>query len=163
MTDLRNQKRMAADLLKCGEHRVWIDPLHNEEVAQAITREDIRGLIKDGTIQKEQKEGTSRARARKLQKQKDKGRRRGPGSRKGAKGGRQSSKKKWIQNIRAIRRTLRTLRDEGHIDRSVYRKYYRKAKGGEYRSKKHLLSHLHADGVVDADVTMDDLESAMEQ
>lgn len=24
--DLKNQKRMAAEVLKCGENRVWIDP-----------------------------------------------------------------------------------------------------------------------------------------
>ena len=25
MTDLRNQRRMAAELLKCGKYRVWMD------------------------------------------------------------------------------------------------------------------------------------------
>ena len=26
MTDLRHQRRMAAEILKCGENRVWMDP-----------------------------------------------------------------------------------------------------------------------------------------
>ena len=34
--DLKNQKRMAAEILKCGENRVWIDPDKIEEVAECI-------------------------------------------------------------------------------------------------------------------------------
>jgi len=42
------QKRLAADLLKCGVHRVKIDPKKVEEITEAITREDVKRLIKDG-------------------------------------------------------------------------------------------------------------------
>ncbi len=38
MTDLKNQKRLAADILKCGENRVWIDPERGDEVKSSITR-----------------------------------------------------------------------------------------------------------------------------
>ena len=31
--DLKNQKRMAAEILKCGESRVWIDPNRIEDAA----------------------------------------------------------------------------------------------------------------------------------
>ena len=33
--DLKYQKRVAAELLKCGENRVWIDPNKAEDVAEA--------------------------------------------------------------------------------------------------------------------------------
>jgi len=36
--DLRNQRRLAAEILKCGENRVWIDPEEVEEVEKAVTR-----------------------------------------------------------------------------------------------------------------------------
>lgn len=148
MSDLRNQRRVAAALLECGEGRVWIDPLHNDAVAEAVTRQDIRALIRKGYIRAEQKAGTSRGRARALAEQKRSGRRRGPGSRKGAKGARDPRKQRWIRTIRPIRAVLKELRDNEKISTSVYRTYYRKAKGGVFRSKNHLVSHMRADGAI---------------
>ena len=46
--DLKNQKRMAAEILDCGYNRVWIDPNRAEDVADAITRADIRTAIASG-------------------------------------------------------------------------------------------------------------------
>ena len=46
MSDLSLQKRLAAEILGVGESRIWIDPNRIEDVADAITREEIRGLIK---------------------------------------------------------------------------------------------------------------------
>ena len=60
--DLKNQKRMAAVILKCGETRVWIDPNRQEDVADAITRADIRTAIESGTIRAHPKQGISRGR-----------------------------------------------------------------------------------------------------
>jgi large subunit ribosomal protein L19e len=39
-----------------------------------------------------------------------------------------------MRRIRAQRRTLRVLRDNNTLDRTTYRRMYRKAKGGEYRT-----------------------------
>lgn len=148
MSDLRNQRRLAAAVLGCGEGRVWIDPLHADAVAEAVTRQDIRGLVKKGYIRAAQKAGTSRSRARLLAIQKESGRRKGPGSRKGAKGARSPRKAKWIRTIRPIRATLKDLRESGKVSPSVYRIYYRKAKGGVFRSKNHLISHMRTDGAL---------------
>lgn len=90
--DLSTQKRLAADILKVGVNRVWIDPDRVDEVARAITRESIKKLIKEGAIKAKQKKGISRYRARKIAMQKKKGRRRGKGSIKGAKGARMPKK-----------------------------------------------------------------------
>lgn len=148
MTDLRNQKRLASEVLDCGMTRVWIDPLHSEDVAEAVTRADIRNLVKKGFIKKLQSQGVSKARARKTALQKQKGRQRGPGSRKGAAGARDPRKRRWIRTIRPLRATLREMRETEKIDRSNYRKYYRQAKGGRYRSKAQLIFHMKADGVL---------------
>jgi large subunit ribosomal protein L19e len=148
MTDLTHQRRMAAEILKCGVNRVWMDEDRNEEIARAVTRDDIRLLIKGGAIKKRPKIGISRGRKRHLKKQKEKGRRRGYGSRKGAKFARLPRKRRWISTIRPLRAYLKELRDEGRIDRRAYRLYYRKAKGGEFRSKEHLRLHLISDGVI---------------
>ena len=50
MTELKNQRRMAASLLKCGEHRVWMDQDRLDEIAKAVTKDDIRVLIKGKAI-----------------------------------------------------------------------------------------------------------------
>jgi len=148
MTDLRNQRRMAASLLKCGVNRVWMDHDRVDEIAKAVTKDDIRVLINGKAIKETQVKGISSARKKYVKSQKAKGRRRGPGSRKGAKYARLPRKERWIRIIRPLRANLKKLRDEEKISPSVYRKYYRKAKGGEFRSKHHLQSHLISDGVI---------------
>ena len=148
MTDLRNQRRMAAELLKCGVHRVWMDQDRLDEIAKAVTKDDIRILINGKAIKSRQIKGISNGRKKFVASQKEKGRRRGHGSRKGAKYARLTKKERWVNTIRPIRTYLRNLRDEKHIDKSTYRKYYRKAKGGEFRSKRHLETHLISDGIL---------------
>ena len=56
------QRRMAAKILKCGVNRVYFDPFMIEDIKMAITREDIRSLIKEGVIQKRYKKGISKMR-----------------------------------------------------------------------------------------------------
>ncbi len=146
--DLRNQRRLAAEVLKCGVHRVWIDPEEIEEVEKAVTRRDVRNLVKQGIIKAKKKQGISRGRARQRDAQRKKGRQRGHGSRKGAATARQSRKQRWIQTIRPIRRYLRELRDGDAITRSQYRRYYQRAKGGEFHSVRHLRTHLKMEGAI---------------
>lgn len=151
MTDLRNQRRMAASILKCGRNRVWMDSDRTDEIAKAVTRADVKILINGGAIKSKQIQGISRGRKKFNQKQKEKGRRKGHGSRKGAKYARLPRKERWIRTIRPIRTYLRQLRDDKSIEKSVYRKYYRKAKGGEFRSKHHLRTRLTSDGFLKED------------
>ena len=140
--DLKNQRRMASELLKCGVNRVWVDPNRSEDISDAITRADVRILINSGAIAARQKKGVSRGRAEFEKAQKRKGRQSGHGSRRGKKGARKPSKERWMQSIRPIRRKLKELRDTGKIDPATYRIYYLKAKGGVFKSRSHLISHL---------------------
>jgi len=146
MTDLRNQRRLAAEILKCGVNRVWVDEDRMDEIAKAVTRNDIRILIKGGAITKRPEKGISTGRKKKLKMQKEKGRRRGHGSRRGAKYARFPRKRRWI--ITSVRKVLKLLKEKNLIDKKIYRKYYLSAKGGSFRSKEHLLSHLVSDKVI---------------
>jgi large subunit ribosomal protein L19e len=139
---LEMQRRIAAELLKCGENRIWIDPERIEDVVAAITREDIRKLIKEGVIKKKPIKGTSRARAKVRQIERRKGRHRGPGSKKGKKTARMGRKEKWMMTIRALRKELRKLKEEKKIDRSTYRRLYIMAKGGHFKSKHQLYLYM---------------------
>lgn len=152
MADLRNQRRLAAQIMKAGASRVRIDPDRADEVAGAVTRADVRKLISGGVITTVQKEGVSRGRGRKLDMQKRKGRRTGPGSRKGAAGARTPRKAKWVSLIRALRDELRSLREKGAIDAHTYRAYYVRAKGGQFRSRAHLKSHMKTEGALPEEV-----------
>ena len=142
MADLSNQRRLAASLLKCGEGRVWIDPASQEDLADAVTRSDVRSAIKAGVIRRGPIVGTSRARARQHAAEVRKGRHSGPGSRRGSPASRLPKKDRWMRRIRAQRALLAELRDTKKIPPSVYREFYRRAKGGMFRSRAHLLINL---------------------
>ncbi len=144
--DVKYQKRLAADILKCGENRVWIDDTMLDEVIEAITREEVEKLINRGVIQKKGEKGNSRGRTRDRQEQKKKGRQKGHGKRKGKKNARHDSKEDWKKRIRVIRDELRHLRDEEYIDRSTYRKFYKKAKGGTFEDRSDMILHLKMEG-----------------
>ncbi len=148
MSNLSNQRKLASKVLGCGLDRVWFDPEASEEIASAITREDLRGLIEKGTIKAKPIRGVSRGRARVVDEKRKYGHRKGHGSRKGKKGARNSRKEQWVKKIRALRRRLKELRDDESLDKSVYCRLYRKAKGGEYRSVAHLESHLEAEKLI---------------
>ncbi len=75
-----------------------------------------------------------------------KGRHQGPGSRRGTPSSRVPRKERWIRRIRAQRQLLVELRASKKIPPSVYREFYRRAKGGMFRSRAHLLSNLRLAG-----------------
>ncbi len=136
------QKRLAAGILSCSEKRVWFDPERLPEIKEAITKIDIKGLINDKAIVKKPVKGISRARARTRQKQKRSGRRKGYGSRKGKRNARASNKSVWTNQIRAQRDLLKRIREKGLLTKRIYRSLYEKAKGGFFRSRKHLKLHI---------------------
>ncbi|MCG3216939.1 MAG: 50S ribosomal protein L19e [Candidatus Heimdallarchaeota archaeon] len=145
--DVKTQRRIAAKILKVGVNRVKIDPDSVDDVALAITREDVRRHIDDGDIKKRRVQGVSRGRARAVAKQKKRGQRIGPGSRKGPKYSRLPSKSRWISKIRVQRKFLQQLRDEGYIDTINYRKLYLQAKGGLFRSVRYLRTYIVENGL----------------
>ena len=142
MTQISGQRRLAADILRCGLNRVWFNPEKLSELPQAISREDIRNLIQDGVIAAHQKRGNSRGRARLKMAKRSYGHCKGAGRRKGAAGSRTNTKDKWMQRIRAQRRVLRELRETGDIDRTLYRKFYRRAAGGQFRTVTHMKAQI---------------------
>ena len=132
-------RRLAAEVLGVGESRIWIDPENLDRVATVISRDEVRRLIKEGVIKVRPPSTPSRGRVRIRHRQKKKGRRRGPGSRKGS---RVNEKDLWVARIRALRKYLKYLRKRKLIDRRTYRKLYLMAKGGSFKSMRHLRTYL---------------------
>ncbi len=146
--NLKNQKRIAAQLLKIGRSRVWFDSNRLNEIKEAITKADVKALIRDLAIQAKPITGISRFRARKIKKQRLKGRRKGTGSRKGKASSRVPRKKSWITSIRAQRLLLKHLKDKGVITLQTYRSVYKKSKSGFFRSKRHVKLYLEENNLL---------------
>ena len=140
--DLKIQKRITASLFDVGKKRVWFNPENLTEIKEAITKRDIKNLVKSGAIIIKQEKNISRYRIRKRLLQKKKGRMRGIGSRKGTVNARFSTKKAWMIRIRNQKMFLRDLRDNNKILKKDYRMLYRKAKGGFFRSRRHIELYL---------------------
>jgi len=144
MTDLSAQKRLAADVLDVGKNKVWFDPERQSDLADAITREDIREMVDEGAIQAKDSKGNSRGRARERQEKRAYGHQSGAGSRKGKAGARQNEKEDWSSRVRAQRNWLKEQRDEGSLDSSQYRELYDLSAGGEFDSVADLERYVEA-------------------
>jgi large subunit ribosomal protein L19e len=144
MTDLKSQRRLAAQILKIGQNRVWIDPERIEDAEGAITREEVRKLVHEGTIKSKPEKGISRGRGRILHLKKKKGRRSGMGSRTGSPHARISKKEAWMSKIRALRKRLRLLKAKKIIPEGEYGKLYRMAGSGRFESNADLERYLKA-------------------
>lgn len=144
MADLKSQRRLAANILKIGQSRVWIDPKRTDYVESAITREEIKKLIHEGIIKPLPEKGVSRSRARVLHKKKKQGRGLGIGSRSGAAHAKISKKEAWMSKIRVLRKRLRELKTNKIITETTYRKLYRMANSGKFESAAELERYLKA-------------------
>jgi large subunit ribosomal protein L19e len=144
MTNLRGQRRLAAQILKVGQNRVWIDPQRMDDVEAAITREEVKKLIHEKVITALPEKGVSRARAKIIQEKKRKGRRKGAGSKTGAGHAKISKKEAWMSRIRSLRKRLRELKATRVITETTYRKMYSVAGSGRFESVADLERYLKA-------------------
>lgn len=142
MTDLSGQRRLAAEILKIGQNRVWIDPARVDDVDGAITREEIRKLIHEKIIVSLPEKGVSRSRAKTIRAKKRLGRRRGMGSVTGAGYAKVTQKDAWMLKIRSLRRKLRELKASRVITETTYTQYYRMAGSGRFDSIAELERNL---------------------
>ena len=142
------QRRLAAQILKCGKNRIKFDSDSLEEIIEATTKIDIRQLISNGIISKKRPLNTSRFWARKIKEQKSYGKRKGHGSRKGKKTARNNPKRAWINKIRLQRNFIKSLRDSNVISPIDYHELYMKSKGGFFRSIRHLKLYTQERGII---------------
>ena len=135
--NLKSKKRLVSRIVGVGVNRVRFDNDHLDDVADAITRDDIRSLITANTISIKSFKGTSRGRAKTKKIQKSK---RGAtqGSKKGRKGARVGKKTVYVNKVRALRYILKIAKDRKEITNDVFKTVYKKIRGNTIRNKAHL-------------------------
>ena len=139
---MESAKKLASKYLNVGISRIKVSPYKAKEIKESITGEDIKALVADGTFKKFG-QGQSSGRAKVLKIKKQKGRRRGPGTRKGTHNARVVLKKLWLIKVKSQRRFIKSLLEDEKIDRKQYRNIYRKVKGGFFRNKNHIKIYLN--------------------
>jgi len=137
VVNLKAKKRLASRVTGVGVHRIRFDSDHLDDVADAITRENIRSLITANTIQIKSFTGTSRGRAQEKKDQKKK-RGTGQGSKKGRKGARVGKKEVYVAKVRSLRRLLKIAKDRKDITNPEFWSLYKKVGGNTVRNKAHL-------------------------
>jgi large subunit ribosomal protein L19e len=137
VVNIRKKRELIARILNIGANRVRFEPDKLDDVADSITRENLRALIKSGTIWTVKPKGTSRARAQsKIAIRKKHGM--GPGSKKGKKTARTGKKELYVIKVRSMRYYLKVLKDRNDINREMYWLLYKKVNGGQVRTMSHL-------------------------
>ena len=135
--NLSSKKRLVARMYKVGMKRISFDSDHLDDVADAITRENIRSLLTANTIKIRQTVGTSKGRTRvkKIQKKK-----RGTkqGSKKGRKGARVGKKEVYVTKVRSLRWRLKVAKDRKEITNKDFWELYKKIGGNTVRNIAHL-------------------------
>jgi len=127
---LTTQKRLAADILNVGKGKVIFDNLRLEDISKAITRADVRELIKDKAIMKK----TWKKQSRKV-----KIASKGPGK---IKIRVKNRKAKYVAKIRKLRRYLSEIRGKKTISTEEYQYLRKLAKSGHFKTRRHLKEYL---------------------
>ncbi len=137
VVNLKAKKRLAARVTGVGVHRIRFDTDHLDDVADAITRENIRSLITANTIRIKPFTGTSKGRAHVKKAQRNK---RGTtqGAKKGRKGARVGKKEVYVAKVRALRRLLKIAKDRKDLTNPEFWILYKKVGGNTVRNKAHL-------------------------
>ena len=139
---MKIQKRLASQVLNISSKRIKFDNQRLADIKSAITKSDIRQLVEENAVKSIKEKGVSRGRARKLKTQKSKGQRKGKGSRQGKATARLPRKDAWMNKIRSQRKLIAEFKEKKLISKETYRKIYMRAKGGFFRSTRHIKLYL---------------------
>ena len=129
--NLKRKKELAARTLDVGKERVGLVEERKEEIKEAISKEDIRQLVKEGAIKIKEIKGT-----RKIKKRK---KRRTTGNiRKKVK----TRKKDYMILTRKLRKYLKELEKQGRITRDEKKELRKKIRNRDFKSHAQLKEYI---------------------
>ncbi|HXV67036.1 MAG TPA: 50S ribosomal protein L19e [Nitrosopumilaceae archaeon] len=137
VVNLRAKKRLVSRIMGVGVNRVRFDSEHLDDIADAITRDNIRSLITANTIKIKPIVGTSRGRAA-FKKSQRKKRGPKPGAKKGTRGARMARKDLHMIKVRALRYRLKIEKDRKEITNKEFWQLYKMIGGNTVRNSAHL-------------------------
>jgi len=129
--NLKKKKELARKTLKAGRKKIVFIKLRLEEIKDAITKQDIKDLYKDGAIVIKQNKGRKTVVKRK--------RRRGVGKVKKVINKR---KKEYVIMTRKLRKYIAALYSQGKISKEEVKDIRKKIRNRIYRSHAHLKELL---------------------
>ena len=128
--NLNKKKELAARTLKIGKERIIFVKSRLDEIKEAITKQDIRDLMKDKAIVIKEIKG---------RRKKQKKRKRSPGNiRKKV----QTRKKDYVILTRKLRTYVKELKEQGKISLEELRDIRKKIRNKEFRSKANLREYV---------------------
>ncbi|MDE1829761.1 MAG: 50S ribosomal protein L19e [Thaumarchaeota archaeon] len=139
VVNLKTKRQLVSRILGVGADRIKFDPNYLDDVADAITRDNIRSLITANVIEVKPIKGTSKGRSH-FKKSQHKKRSTKQGSKKGRKGARMGKKEIYVKKIRAMRHQLSVSKARKEITNESYWKLYKQVSGNQVRNLAHLRS-----------------------
>jgi|SRR3989344_7261411 len=133
--NLRKKKELACKTLGVGKGRIVFLKPRLEEIKEAITKQDIKDLYKEGAIIIKDFKGRKKVIKRK--------RKKGPG-----KIEKKINKRKteYVRLTRKLRRHIFNLVNQGKISKDLVKGIRKKIRNKEYRSLSHLKEQLGGSG-----------------
>ncbi len=131
--NLSRKKQLAARTLNIGKERIIFVNERLDEIKEAITKQDIRDLHKDGAIKIRNKKGRKKIKKRKTK------RREGKIKKKVKKKKRQLD----IRTIRKLRDYVKQLQNQDKISKEKAKELRKKIKNRMFRNKAHLKDQLN--------------------
>lgn len=129
--NLRSKKALAARTFDVGKERIVFVNSRVNEIKEAITKQDIKDLKKDGAIIIKEVGG------RKAVKKKSK--KRGPGK---IKKNVSKRKQEYVIMTRKLRSHVGELKKKGKMSNEEFKAIRKKIRNREFRNKAHLKEHL---------------------
>ncbi len=129
--NLRTKKELTARTLNVGKERIVFVKARLEDIKEAITKQDIRDLHKDGAIKIKDIEGRKKVVKRK--------RARGPGKIK-----KKVNKRKqdYVKIVRKQRSYAKSMKDRGEVSKEEVKEIRKKIRNKKFRSKAHLREYI---------------------
>lgn len=125
--NLKNKKKLIARVLKVGVDRVILDQNRMEEIKEAITRQDIKDLKKQGIIKMRVKKGKKKKMKRKTKK-------RAGSIKKRVK----RRKQDYVKITRKLRDYIKNLKGKKEITTEQYKKLRKRIRARDFRDLAHL-------------------------
>jgi large subunit ribosomal protein L19e len=130
--NLAKKKMLASRTLGVGKERIVFVPSRVDEIKEAITKQDIRDLQKEGAIVVKEIRGTKKV-------EKKKSRRRSPGKIKKKLNNR---KRNYVIMTRKLRGHIKELKKQGKMSNEQFTDIRKKIRNKAFKSKAHLQEYL---------------------